>query len=619
VTTPRTVLLRELLVSVGVAALGAGVLVASPAQSIQFVAIEDVRPGMVGVGRTVFHGDTIEEFTVNIIGVLKNVMGPRRDLILAKLAGGSLAETGVVQGMSGSPVYVGGRLLGAVSYALGSFPKEPFAGITPISEMMSAVDTPGPRPSGGGLALAWPATSADVFGALRRLAERASTPLGTGPLGLDVLGPAALADLVPSLRPIGAAMVLGGFEPGVARELREALSVSATGDPVPATGAAARPDPALTLRPGEPIGISLIRGDLEMGATGTVTHVEGGRVYAFGHPFLNLGPTSFAMTHAFIYTVLPSLDSSLKIASLGPVVGTLTQDRAAAVGGVLGAMPHELEATITLSSTHAPDRRFTFYVLQDQLLTPLFSYVAILNSLTSYERQAGVMSIVATGAISFGADGQVAIDDAFAGDGALAAAAAGLTMPLGAAATNEFRAVIPDRLDLHLRVSEEQETTTIQRVWLDTTRPKFGATHLLQVLLRDYRGGTQTIGVPITMPTDALGPLTIVVSDAATLTGLEQHEIKPGKPTSYAELMSQLNATRRNNRLYVRLLSSSPGAVVAGETLPALPSSVRSVLEADKSVSSAPVSRTVVGEWERRLDRAVRGSRELTITLTSSK
>ena len=176
-----------------------------------------------------------------------------------------------------------------------------------------------------------------------------------------------------------------------------------------------------------------------MGATGTVTYVDGSNVYAFGHPFLNLGPTQFAMTRAHVYTVLPSLDSSLKIASLGPVIGTISQDRATAIGGTIGAPPRELAVTITLVGNRGPDRKFTFYVLHDQMLTPLFSYVAMLNALTSYERQAGVMSIGATGSVSFGDDGKVEIDDAFTGEGALSMAATTLTAPIGAAITNEFQ------------------------------------------------------------------------------------------------------------------------------------------------------------------------------------
>jgi hypothetical protein len=603
--------------AVAAAVLAAATLTAAPRQTSGFLPAAEIRPGMVGVGRTVFAGEAIEEFKVNIIGVLHNIIGPGRDLILAKLEGGPLATTGVIAGMSGSPVFVDGKLIGAVSYALGSFPKEPFAGITPIEEMTSAVNSPAARSANRDLSLSWPATQTEVFSTLHRLAERAVSPLRTAPRDADVFGPAALADLVPSLRPIGAAMVMNGFDPDVSAEVRQALapgSVENASGPVPVRTAAADP-----LRPGDPVGVTLIRGDLEMGATGTVTHVDGSRVYAFGHPFLNLGPTEFAMTQAHVYAVLPSLDASLKIATMGPVIGTMQQDRSTGIGGTLGSGPREVAMTVTLTSEHAPDRKFSFRILHDQLLTPLFSYVAVLNSLASYERQTGVLSIAAQGAVSFGQDGRVSIDDFFAGDNAPAIAAAAMTTPVGVAAGNEFRAILPESIDLHFKVFEHQESSTIDRVWLDTTRPHFGRTHTLQVLLRNYRGGTETVSLPITMPQQASGPLTLLVADAPTLSALERNEVKPGKPTNVSELMATMNSYRRNNAMYVRLLTAAPGTVVGGHTLPALPSSVRSVLDADKSVASAPLSRSIVGSWEQRLDRAVKGSREITITLSGTE
>jgi hypothetical protein len=592
-------------------AAGAVLLAAAP-QAPPFLPIDDVRPGMVGVGRTVFAGTHIEEFRAHVIGVLRNVMGPQRDLILARLEGGPLATTGVIQGMSGSPVYVDGRLIGAVSYQLGSFPREPIAGITPIAEMLDAVGSTAPRAADRSLTLEWPATPDAVYAALGRLADRATAPLGLLPREARVVGPSSLADLAPTLRPIGAAMVVSGFDASIDRALRGALAVP------PAAAAQSRaPEPAAApLRPGDPIGMSLIRGDFEMGATGTITHIDGSRVYAFGHPFLNLGPTQFAMTRAHIYTVLPSLDISMKIATMGPVVGTMTQDRATAVGGTLGMPPRELAVRLTLASDRGPDRTLSFFVLHDQSLTPLFAYVAVLNSLVAYERQMGALSIAAEGTVSFGRDGRVRIDDLLSGDTAVTATAGAVTAAIGAAAVNEFRPSLPEQLDLRLRVSEHQQSATIERVWLDTVKPKPGSTHSVQVLLRHYRGGTETVAIPITLPAHASGPLTLLVSDAATLTGLEERELKPGRPTSWPALLDQLNSAKRQNRLYVRLIASSAGTVVAGETLPALPSSIRSVLDDDKTAATAPVAKTVVGAWEHKVNRAIRGSRELAITLS---
>jgi hypothetical protein len=604
--------MRHLPQSLVVLLLFAGGLAATSPQPPPFFPLEELRPGMTGIGRTVFSGDTIEEFKVHIIGLLRNVMGPKRDLVLARLEGGPLATTGVMQGMSGSPVYIDGRLLGAVSYSLGSFPREPLAGITPIGEMVDAVNSAGARTTAG-ISVSPTATPAEAYTALSRIATQIAAPLGRLPGDTRIVGPAAIADMAPALRPIGAAMVLSGFDPSVDREIRQALSMTNAGQTV---GAAASTPPPGGLRPGDAVGMSLIHGDFEMGATGTVTLVDGARVYAFGHPFLNLGPTSFAMTRARVHGVLPSLDTSMKIATLGPVIGTMSQDRATAVGGTLGAAPSELEVNVTLNSLRAPERKFTFHVLRDQLLTPLFSYVAVLNSLVSYERQAGALTVSATGSISFGKDGQVEIDDIFTGDTTVALTSAGVTSAVAAAATNEFRATLPEKMDVTLHVGERQASTSIERAWLDTTRPAPGATHTLNVLLRNYRGDTETVSLPVVMPAQASGPLTLLVSDAATLAGLEQRDLKPGKPSTWPALLAQMNSVRRNNRLYVRLISSTAGTVVSGETLPALPASVRSVLDEDKTVATAPVAKTVIGAWERRLDRAVRGSRELTVTLT---
>jgi hypothetical protein len=188
---------------------------------------------------------------------------------------------------------------------------------------------------------------------------------------------------------------------------------------------------------------------------------------------------------------------------------------------------------------------------------------------------------------------------------------------VGMAAANEFRPALAERLALTLRVREIQEYTTIERVWLDTVRPRAGATHTLNVLVRDYRGGTDTVTMPVTLPAHTTGPVTLLVTDGAGLTTLEDRDLRPGRPTNWQALLAKMNGARRNNMIYVRLLTSSAGTVVAGDTLPSLPASVRSVFDEDKTVATAPVAKSVVGSWEQRMTRMVRGSRELTLNVTS--
>jgi hypothetical protein len=374
--------------------------------------------------------------------------------------------------------------------------------------------------------LSWPSTPEKVFASLGRVVERAAAPLRSPLHASDVLGSPSLADWAPRLRPIGAAMIATGLTPDIESYLRQALPSDAAllrGDSERSASSDAPQAPgSRPLRPGDAVGVSLMRGDLEMGATGTVTHVDGTQVYAFGHPFLNLGPTSMPMTRAQVITVLPSLDNSMKIAAMGPVIGRMTQDRSTAVGGVMGSSPSELAVNLTLESQGSAPRRLQFNVLHDQSLTPLFAYVAILNSLITYQRQSGATTISTNGSVTFDGLGALPIDDMFSGDQAISLAAASAMTPIGAMATNTFRPALPKSLDLTLRVSEVEDYSTIERVWLDTTRPTVGATHTLHVLLRNFRGSTEVVSLPVVMPSQASGPVTLLVTDGSTLAALEQ-------------------------------------------------------------------------------------------------
>lgn len=582
--------------------------------------IGDVRPGMVGTGRTVFAGDTLEDFRVNIIGVLKNVIAPGRDLIVARLEGGPLAQTGVIQGMSGSPVYVDGKLIGAVSYALGSFPREPIAGITPIAEMIAAMRDAPARTGTTEFDLTWPATPEQIYGALGRVVNRAATPIRSPLRPSDIVGAASLADWAPQLRPIGAAVFATGLAPQVESALREHSVVHGpTRSTVQGSGSGVQGSSPRALRPGDPVGMTFIRGDMEMGASGTVTHIDGAQVYAFGHAFLSQGPTTMPMTQASVLTVLPSLDSSMKIGAMGPVIGRMTQDRSVGVGGVLGRGPSELAVRVNLESAGVPARSFNFQVVHDQSLTPLFAFVSILNTLSSYDRPAGPTTITAKGHISYGAVGRMEIDDVFTGDTALTQAATTALTPIGALATNTFRPLLPESMEITLRVSEAEDHSTIERAWLDTVKPVSGGTHTVHVQLRRYRGGVDTVSLPITLPSRVTGPVTLLVTDAPTLTTLEQNELRPGGPASLDALFSRLRDTHANHTLHVRLLAPGPGTSIAGEAQPALPSSIQAALDADKSIAATAMPRTVVGAWQLRLPRVVRGSREVPLTVRADR
>ncbi len=609
-------------IRIAAAALALAALVGTaPRATTTLMPVDEIRPGMVGVGRTVFEGAELQDFTVQILGVLRNVQGPKRDLILARLEGGPLASTGVAQGMSGSPVYVDGRLIGAVSYSIGAFAKEPIAGITPIAEMKDAT-MPRARASRQ-VRLEMPVTRESLAAALSatygRLTPFASRPADVQGIGIPT---AAGGHIGAMMRPIATPLLMGGFEPDIADLLSGAFRESGFTPVI--TGAASRhvQDPSGPLREGDAIGVSLIGGDLEMGATGTVTHIDGTRVYAFGHPFYNLGPTEFPMTRAHVYTMLPSLMSSFKISSMGATIGTMQQDRSTAIAGTLGNGPTLVPMTITLQSVReagaAPvTRTVKLNLVNDQLFTPLLAYVAMFNTLGSYERQYGAATMAVKSQTRLKGHPTLTLEDVYATDnpilGAAQAVAAPLTMMLG----NNIAAVTIEGLDVTVTASETPQTATIERVWLDDVRPRPGRTVQLKVLTRSYRGEETISTVPVDIPAHAPRELTVLVSDGRQLNAIEQRELRGSlRPQSIAQLVRVLNETRRNNRIYVRLLTGRAGAVVNGEAMTALPPSVLAVLEADKNGGSfTPIRSAPLGEWEIPTDSAVSGSRVLTINL----
>jgi hypothetical protein len=600
------------------AVLALGVL-ATPNAQTTTLPLEDVRPGMVGIGRTVFQGTELEDFKVHVLGVMRNVIGPKRSLILARLEGGPLAKTGVIAGMSGSPVYVDGRLMGAVSYSLGQFSTEPIAGITPIAEMVDATMMGGPARVTRPVSIAMPASPRELMEIWSRDLNRAQ-PFVSDPSQALLLSGAS-ADLMrigAMLRPIAVPMTASGFDASVIDAFSPSLAAAGF-VPVSASQAPGAPVNASTdrlLRPGDAVGVGLLTGDFELGATGTVTHVDGDRVYAFGHPLYNLGPTQFPMTRATVQVVLPSLMSSSKLASFGEVIGTVQQDRATAIAGRLGAGPSLIPVTITLNSDRAPSKTFNFGVVRDFTFTPLLTYLSVANVLTSYERGAGPASFAIRGSASIKSQGDLSFEDIFTGDQPAGGAAAYIAGPLTALLKNSAEPVDVEKIALTIDATEHQRSARIDRVWLDTTRPRAGQQAIVNVALRSARGEEIVRQVPIEIPANLTGSLQLIVADAARTTADDRRETRGADLQRVSQFMRTFNRARRNNRLYVRLTSPDAGAVVNGEPMAGLPPSVLAVIEADRNSGTVGSLRsTTRGEWELALDFAVTGSRQLTLSL----
>ena len=579
--------------------------------------VDEVRAGMTGVGLTVFEGTAREEFAVEILGVLRNVMGPRRDIIVARLSGGPLAHTGVIQGMSGSPVYVDGRLVGAVSYALGSFPKEPIAGITPIDEMVAADGTRGQVARFDPDALQFPVTARTLTELVRRTFHQ-TQPFALQPTDVQSfgLGQTDGGRLGVVLRPIATPVILNGFAPEIHDLWTSAFTTAGFATAIGGAQVAAS-EGGERLQPGDPVGAVLIRGDLTMAGTGTVTMVEDDRVYAFGHPFYNLGPVSFPMARVSVTTVLPSLAISSKIAAIGEVIGTLDQDRPTGIFGTLGPGPAMVPVIVHLS---APERglaeTFEFEIIEDRLFTPLLTYTGLLSTFFSWTRELGVSTYNVTSTTRIRDHSSVTFEDIFSGEGAFLGVAGAIAGPLTTLLNNDIARVGLDGIEIRIVSIEEPRTAAIERVWIDAARVRPGDTVPLHVLARSSQGTELLETVSLEIPPNATGRLQVMVSDASQLRLRELRDGTSPPPDSIEQMIRGFNETRRNNILYVKLIGFQAGAVVKGAAMPALPPSVLAVLESDQSGSGLRrIQHATLGEWQIQTDYAVSGSRTLSVTV----
>jgi hypothetical protein len=591
---------------------------ATAARATEVLPLEHVRAGMEGTGRTVFSGARVEEFGVHILGVVDNMAGPRRSLILARLEGGPLAETGVIRGMSGSPVFVDGKLVGAVAYSF-PFGKEPIAGITPIGDMIEATKATTPRassarfqPALGPAGLAAPLDRE----ALAAAVERPPRVFVTGRSLHGAALPPRLAGA--TLSPLALPLVFSGFEPSAFEWARDMFSAMGFAPVLGSGGSASGTlEPLPDLEPGAAVGVSLIEGDLDLSATGTVTHIDQDRVYALGHPLYNLGPTQFPMKKAYVYSVYPSLQVSWKIAAARDAVGTVEQDRATAIAGRLGTPPPMIASEVRLHSARGAERTFRFRIVRDELFTPVLAYVSLLSVLQGHERAFGTMTLHLDARLALEGGREVRIEDVLATGQPAPRAAALVAGPLALLVANEFEKVVVRSMEVDVAVDEETRSATIARAWLDHSgRLRPGTTATLKVLLRTHRGASLTHSLPLQIPTSAApGAYDLLVADAATFNALEQQERQ--QPFAYRDLdqlLRALNELRSGHRLYARLTRPGQGVIVGGEYLPALPGSVLSVLQApDQGANVVPLRTMPVWKAEKPTDHAVSGARRLSI------
>ncbi len=515
-----------------------------PPSSAGIFPLAEVHAGLHGTAWTVFEGTTPEPFGVDILGVLRNAQGPGEDLILARLTGAKAEYTGVVAGMSGSPVYIDGKLVGALAFRIGQFSKEPIAGITPIQNMLPVRD-------------------------------------------------AEAAPIAPNahIQPIETPLVFSGFSPAALdlwKQHAPSLGIGMTpeaglgGEGAQATaGPAKHPDTEPPLEPGSAVSALLVSGDLEIAATCTVTYLDANRLLACGHPLTQFGPVSLPMTKADVVATLASPAGSFKIVNTGATVGAFTQDRQTAIGGLLGATAHMIPVDIDLHHGSS-DRTIHLHVLDQPQLTPTALLVSLFQALQETPNYAEENSyrVHATVQLAGSAYPPIEIETLTAPSAAPAPLAAALNVALrfNALYSSTDRQTSFASVRIRVDVLPGRHADTLDRADVDEAEVHAGDRLTVSATVNPYRGAPRFLRIPVTLPASLpQGDVRLLVSDGPAL----DRALAAGNATSGTPLsgtVAELNAMHPDDRLYVTLLAPDAALDVDGQTLATLPLSVANLL-----------------------------------------
>jgi SpoIVB peptidase S55 len=535
------------------------------AQPFDILPEEKVEAGMKGYGVSdMGDGKGIQRFDVEVLGLLKR-FAPGQDLILARVKGIGLENAGIIAGMSGSPIYIEGKLVGALAYGW-PFSKDPICGITPIKSMLDIRHVPAAPP-------------VPIAGA----AVSTSTLVSAFKNG-DFAG--KLEELVRSFKPAGSADSMaalplpisfgGRLETGA---LFPRLAEAANWMTVPSGAAAPSSTVAepLALQPGSAVATQLLSGDMDLSATGTVTWVEGNSVLAFGHPFLSMGPVSMPMAQAKVLTVLPSLYRSFKFAATGPVLGSITQDRSTGILGTFGTKAPMVPITVRISSDLIPAQEYHFQAVHNSMLTPILTAVAIDNVLTTLEKRSGERTLVWKSAIRTPGR-NVRWDSVFSGLTAREEAVGSLALLTNYLMANEFNDLTILGVDVEITHSDRLKGARIVHVEAQKERVHPGDEVPIWVDIVDFRGSTRRVVMNLRVAPDTPpGPLTVFVGDGSAATAYDLSLVPPD-PQSLDQVLDFLARVRPPNTLNLLSYRNAPGAIVAGQALEALPPSVATLL-----------------------------------------
>ena len=551
------------------------------------MAPSELRRGMSGFGLTTFQGTAIDTFQVEVLGVLKGALGPRMDMILARLSGGPLEHTGLIRGMSGSPVYIDGRLIGAIAYGW-YFSKDPIGGITPIAHMLEVATRQDPTPN--------------QYGKVLDLDEETTRLLG--------------GEGVSTLAPLGMPIAVAGFSPRGRQVLRDALDAPGI-ELLDSPAGRVLPDQEASIAPGASLAVQLIRGDYSAAAIGTLTWVGDGRFVGFGHPMFFLGATNLPATGAYIHQVIPIQTASFKLGTPTGALGAVRQDRLPAIAGTLGQAPDMLPVRVALRSV-AGNRAFRCEVLRHPALSASFVRSVLFNALETTEKLFGDATLRVRSHIAL-ADGRTVEREQMYSSGiAPLSAVIDAVQPVDRLLNNPFAGLALDSLHFELEIGETLVQARIAGLRLSPPDPKVGQRVSLQATLQPYRAEPVTERLALDLPAHLEpGPFVVRVGSGVASTGWEAaRQPDAFVPRNAADLLALLERPSAADELVVEIFRAGSGFTVNGRELPGLPPSALAVLSADRSAGHlGPVQGEVVLRRTVSTDYVLLGEQSLDMTL----
>ncbi|HWB86126.1 MAG TPA: hypothetical protein VG675_18425 [Bryobacteraceae bacterium] len=552
---------------------------------VEIMPVDQVKPGMKGTAWTVFQGTQPEPVPIEIIGRWKNAWGPNQDVILAKM-GGKAARTNVAGGMSGSPVYIDGKLLGAVALRLSTFSPDAICGITPIGLMLEINGLDQSKPQDARTPVKLAAHNREVEVPQGLLAQVAAG------------GSGSLPQQPPIMVPIQAPLVFSGFTSGTLQEfgpLFQQLGIETVqgGAASSLTGVKPAPGWQHALAPGDAVAGVLVDGDLGVTGLGTVTYNDGKRVLAFGHSFFNLGPVSMPMSAGDVLMVLSSQYQPNKFANATEIVGALHQDRHSGIMGVLGDQADMIPVTVKVRSfnrdeTISKSKDFHFNVFVQQQWTPYLMMLTLYNTISGLNEYADEVTYRLNGKVDLAGHSDISLSTMQASDGPQMPAPMMLASWWGDKFNRLYlnNVATPDvtRVNVTVDLLPEKRVATIENAWVANPNVLPGDQVPVKVLLRPYRGEPIEREFKIKIPPGlARGEHRIMLSDAETVNRMQNMAGSLNRFIDLPETVSLLNQERSNNKLYVSLLEASPTAYYEDKTLPSLPSSVLNVMQAGRA------------------------------------